>query len=305
MVNKLLILLTITVLTSVLVLAAWFLYRQVSSQEAPATVSFDGDRALQDVRYQVDLGPRTPGSPAHDQAVAWLVEQLGEAGWTVEIQQATRLGHPISNVIGRRTNAGEAQQGWIVLGAHYDSRLQADRDADPQKRAQPVPGANDGASGVAVLLELARILPQDLPFEVWLVFFDAEDNGGLPGWEWILGSRAFVEKLEGKPEAAVIVDMIGDSDLEIYIERNSSPELAGEIWSQAAELGYDRYFIATPKRRILDDHVPFLEAGIPAANLIDIDYPYWHTTADDFEKVSADSLQVVGDTLLAWLLNRE
>jgi glutaminyl-peptide cyclotransferase len=134
-----------------------------------------------------------------------------------------------------------------------------------------------------------------------LVFFDAEDNGRIPGWDWILGSRAFVEALEGKPDAAVIVDMIGDADLEIYLERGSDPELSAEIWDVAAYLGYSQ-FIPTPKYHILDDHVPFLEAGIPALNIIDFDYPYWHTIEDTVDKVSAESLEAVGETLRVWLL---
>lgn len=179
----------------------------------------------------------------------------------------------------------------------------ADRDPNPENRTQPAPGANDGASGVAVLLELARVLPQETKQQIWLVFFDGEDNGNLPGWDWVLGSRAFVESLgEKKPEAVVIVDMIGDADLDIYFERNSNEQLAAEIWAQAAELGYAERFIAQPKHRMLDDHTPFLQAGIPAVDIIDFDYPYWHTTQDTVDKISAHSLQAVGATLLAWLM---
>ncbi|MEA2008563.1 MAG: M28 family peptidase, partial [Chloroflexota bacterium] len=158
--------------------------------------------------------------------------------------------------------------------------------------------------GVAVLLELARALPENTSANVWLVFFDAEDNGRIPGWDWILGSRAFVENMEQRPQAVVIVDMIGDRDLNIHQEQNSTPLLRDEIWSQAKELGYAEYFLPTPKYSMLDDHTPFLEVGIPAVDIIDFDYPYWHTTEDTIDKVSAHSLQVVGDTLLAWLLSK-
>ena len=130
----------------------------------------------------------------------------------------------------------------------YDSRMVADQDPDPAKRSEPVPGANDGASGVAVLLELARILPEDFPGTVWLVFFDAEDNGNIPGWDWILGSTAFVDGLQGKPDAAVIIDMIGDADLRIPYERNSDPPLMGEIWNAAAAQGYEEIFVSEPGR---------------------------------------------------------
>lgn len=258
---------------------------------------FDGERALKLVEYQVALGPRLPGSQAHNQVVSWIAHEVSKYGWTAEITDSEEMGHPIRNIVARR---GEGKR-WVILGAHYDSRLLADRDPDPAKRLQPVPGANDGGSGVAVLLELARTLPIDDQFTVWLVFFDAEDNGQIPGWDWILGSRAFVRQLTGKPDAVVVVDMIGGFDQKIYIEGNSDPSLTAEIWSVAGQRGFGNRFIPIPKHNILDDHTPFLEAGIPAVDIIDIDYAYYHTTADTADKVSAQSLYAVGDTLLTWL----
>jgi Zn-dependent M28 family amino/carboxypeptidase len=226
------------------------------------------------------------------------------AGWESEFQEITVLGQPLVNVIGRKMVANRSELPWIIIGTHYDSRIFADRDPDPELRRQAVPGANDGASGVATLLELARVLPESLPINVWLVFFDGEDNGNIPGWDWILGSRGFVEKLEGKPEAVVIVDMIGDSDLNIFFEKNSDPILSEEIWSTAKQLGFSSQFIPFEKHRILDDHIPFLEAGIPSVDIIDFDYPSWHTTADTVDKISEKSLKIVGDTLVQWLLKR-
>jgi Zn-dependent M28 family amino/carboxypeptidase len=133
------------------------------------------------------------------------------------------------------------------------------------------------------------------------VFFDAEDNGRIEGWDWILGSRAFVESLSFKPQAVVIVDMIGDADLNIYLERNSDETLRTEIWDTAASLGFDDVFIAQDKHSMIDDHTPFLQAGIPAVDIIDFDYPYWHTVQDTPDKVSAESLQAVGETLWTWI----
>ena len=190
---------------------------------------------------------------------------------------------------------------WVILGAHYDSRISADQDPDLNMRHLPVTGANDGASGVAVLLELARSLPQDLDREVWLVFFDLEDQGNQEGWEWILGSRAFADSLEGKPDAVVIIDMIGDADLNLYREANSDPQLTDQIWGLADELGYSSIFINSVKFSILDDHLPFIEKGIPAIDIIDFDYPYWHTVQDTADKVSAQSLEVIGRVLHTWL----
>lgn len=260
---------------------------------------FDGERAYADVEYQMSLGPRLVGSEAHAQVVDWMAASLREAGWNVEIQEAEMLGHPIRNVIATRGSGSP----WLVIGAHYDSRFFADQDPDPALRGDPVPGANDGASGVAVLLELARVLPE-VKGEIWLVFFDAEDNGGIEGWDWILGSRAFVDSLNSNPDAAIIVDMIGDADLQIYLEANSDASLSAEIWQQAADLGYEEFFINSVRHSMLDDHTPFLRAGIPAIDIIDFDYVYWHTTQDTADKVSSESLQIVGDTLLTWLTHR-
>jgi hypothetical protein len=260
--------------------------------------AFNGERALQDASYQMSLGPRVADSEAHAQAVAWIADILRQAGWDVEIQNTEMLGHPIQNVIAKRG----AGQPWIILGAHYDSRLRADQDPDPAARQLPVPGANDGASGVAVLLELARVLPQDSDGQIWLVFFDAEDNGSIEGWDWILGSRAFADSLLTEPDGVIVVDMIGDADLNIYREANSDAALVDQIWQQAAELGHDDVFIDSVKYSMLDDHSPFLGRGIPAVDIIDFDYAYWHTRADTLDKISASSLQAVGETLLAWLL---
>lgn len=266
--------------------------------------AFNAERAFEDLQHQLTFGPRTPSSPGHARMLVWLEAELLRAGWDVTIQEDVQMGHTVHNVVARR-GVGDAPillGEPILLGAHYDTRLHADHDPSPGEWDEPVPGANDGASGVAVLLELARVLPAGKSPNVWLVFFDAEDNGQIEGWDWILGSRAFVENLEISPKAVVIVDMIGDADLNIHKERNSTPALQDEIWNQAAELGYDEYFLSTPKYSMLDDHTPFLQAGIPAVDIIDFDYPYWHTTEDTLDKVSAHSLGVVGDTLLAWLL---
>ena len=265
----------------------------------PRSSRFDGERAWEDVARQCRMGPRTPGSAAHAEVRAWIREELAAAGWTVEEIQSEMLGHPVYNLLARRSDAPPR----VLFGAHYDSRIYADEDPDPAKRLEGMPGANDGASGVAVLLEMARVLPPETE-DIWLVFFDAEDSGGIENWDWLLGSRAFAASLQTNPDAVIILDMIGDADLNIYQERNSDTALTESIWKTAAKLGYDDVFIPQPKYRMLDDHTPFLEKGIPAVDIIDFDYPYWHTTADTPDKVSAQSLEIVGTTMLAWLENR-
>ena len=276
---------------------SWYAYSY--RIQPPAAVSFDGQRAYADVQTQVAFGPRVPGSEGHAKIQEWMQAELESAGWQVEIQTSEALGHPIENLVARRSS--EAPQ--IILGAHYDTRMFADSDPDPAQHTNAVPGANDGASGVAVLLELARALP-DETLPVWLVFFDAEDNGRIEGWDWILGSREFVKNNPVQPRAAIIVDMIGDTDLNIYKERNSNPELTDEIWAVAKGLGYESKFIPEYKHSMLDDHTPFLEVGIPAVDIIDFDYPYWHTVQDTPDKVSAQSLQTVGETLRVWVMQR-
>lgn len=261
---------------------------------------FDANRAYHDVEYQLSLGPRIPGSEGHRQVLEWMQAELEAHQWHVIRQEITFKGKDIINLIASR---GEGE--YILLGAHYDSRIYADQDPDPELRKDHVAGANDSGSGVAVLLELARILPQDLPQAITLVFFDAEDNGGIDDWEWIMGSTAFVQELTDKPSAAVIVDMIGDADLEVYYERNSDLELMEEIWQQARLVGYEDVFIQEYRHSMLDDHTPFVNAGIPAVDLIDFDYPYWHTTSDTLDKVSPESLRAIGETLLAWLVAKK
>jgi glutaminyl-peptide cyclotransferase len=265
--------------------------------QSKKTISFNGDRAFADVEKQLSFGPRTSGSLAHQKFIEWLTAELEKSGWQSSIQQGEMMGNPVKNIIAHR---GE-QPPEIILVAHYDSRLFADNDSNTDNQSQPVPGANDGASGVAVLVELSRILPEDT-IPIGLLFTDAEDNGRIQGWDWILGARYFVSNLKFHPKAVIVVDMIGDRDLKIYKELNSDPELTSQIWDVAKRLGFEEYFIDEPKYNIIDDHMPFVEAGIPAVDIIDIEYPYWHTTQDTAEKTSPNSLSVVGETLFQWML---
>jgi glutaminyl-peptide cyclotransferase len=280
-----------TICFLIISLAVWKVW-----QSPPQTVNFDGTRAYQDVIAQVAFGPRIPDSQAHSKTIAYIQEDLRKAGWKNKLQETSWRGFAVLNIIASRDD----QTPQIIIGAHYDSRLRADQDLGPGRNS-PVPGANDGASGVAVLLELARTIPLN-SIPTWLVFFDAEDNGGIDGREWSMGSRAFVADLTTYPRAAIIVDMVGDNFLNIFIERNSTPTLVAEIWGQASTLGYEHQFIQIANHGVIDDHTPFLEAGIPAVDIIDFDYPFWHTAADTPDKVSPKSLEIVGKTLLAWLV---
>jgi Zn-dependent M28 family amino/carboxypeptidase len=258
--------------------------------------AFDGQRAYRDVIRQVEFGPRIPDTEGHTQIVEYIRAELQAAGWQSEVLEDEFKGQAVRNIRAWRVDEAPV----ILLGAHYDTRIYADNDPDPENHQKPVPGANDGASGVAVLLEIARTLPGgSVPVE--LAFFDAEDNGRIAGWDWILGSSAYAASMQSRPGAVVIVDMIGDADLDIYMEHNSDPALTAQIWDVAKSLGYEHAFIPQPKYRVLDDHLPFIEKGLKAVDIIDLDYPYWHTIDDTPDKVSAQSLEIVGKTLLAWL----
>ncbi|MBK9927040.1 MAG: M28 family peptidase [Anaerolineales bacterium] len=291
----------LTIIGSLLVIvASWYIFAFQSQPDDPTFNLFDGERAYEDVKTQVAFGPRTPGSEGHAKVQEWMRKELESAGWQVEIQESEAMGHPIQNIVAKKGDADPQ----IILGAHYDTRLFADHDPDVANHTKPVPGANDGASGVAVLLELARKLPDDT-VPVWLVFFDAEDNGNIEGWDWLLGSREFVKNNPVRPQAVVIIDMIGDADLNIYKERNSNKAITDEIWRTAERTENDTVFIPKEKFSMIDDHTPFLEAGIPAVDIIDFDYPYWHTVQDTPDKVSAQSLQIVGETLQVWVMQQQ
>jgi len=266
----------------------------------PLPASFDGDLAYQYVVAQMEFGPRYPGSDGHTAVKEWIQASMVGLGWEVAAEEQNFNDIKIQNILATR-GIFQAEVPWIVIGAHYDTRRYADHDPDPNLRSEPVPGANDGASGVAVLMELARSLPENLSVNLTLAFFDAEDNGGINGGDWIQGSRAYAESLTTHPDFVIIVDMIGDSDQNIYLEQSSDIFLAGEIWETAENIGVDT-FIFEQKYRIIDDHTPFLTLGIPAVDIIDFDYTYWHTTHDTLDKVSAESLQNVGDVLRQWLV---
>ena len=274
---------------------------------------FDGTHAHQTyVTAQMNLGARSTGSAANRATGDYILAQLKESGWKTETQEFVYRNVPIRNVIGKHT---QGRGPLILLGAHYDTRARADQD--PANPNAPVLGANDGASGVAVLLELARVLDvSKLKNEVWLVFFDAEDNGELNAcalilppcdttpWHWSIGAEYFAANLRAQPEVVVIVDMIGDAEQNIYYEQTSDKALQEELWRIAARLGYTRQFIPEFKWAIEDDHTPFLRRGIRAVDLIDFDYPYWHTTQDTLDKVSGASLERVGRVLQTWLEGR-
>jgi hypothetical protein len=280
-----------------------------------AGTPFDGEVARQYVKAQLDFGPRVPGTDAHRKAGDWIVTQMKQRADTVFEQtfsHTTVTGKvlPMRNIFARfRPSATER----VLYLTHWDSRPTSDESVDPAKRALPVPGANDGASGVALFIALGDVLKKTPPtVGVDLLFTDGEDWGDFDKNEDVLiGSTYFAEHLPSpdyQPMFGVLWDMIGDRDLQIYQEINSiehAPEVVTRVWSTAAELGYQNVFIPQQKYQVTDDHMPLVRKGLRVIDVIDLDYqPYHHTPEDTFDKVTAQSLKIVGDVAVALVSNR-
>ena len=282
----------------------------------PRAASFSGERAWSYMQAQVALGPRGHGLKGHDELRDMLAAHLKACGAEVRLHDLTHRGAldakatTFTNVLGRFNPKAPR---WVLLGTHYDTRLWADEDSDPDARKHPITGANDGASGTAVLMEIASVLkdmPPDIGVEI--VFFDGEDYGH-PEHEqdYFVGSLALQRdwtKLFGdsKPDAAIVLDMVGDADLAIHREMKSEeafPALDALIWATARELG-EKAFVEKGEQGILDDHDALMALGIPATLLIDYAYPWWHRSGDTLEKCSPASLATVGRVVLASVVDR-
>lgn len=264
---------------------------------------FDGQSAFRYLERQCEFGPRPPGSPAHEETLAWLVSELERFADDVAVQRFTAVmdttSVELSNVI---ASFRPLERNRVLLAAHWDTRAVADEDPDPSMRATPILGANDGASGVAVLLELARMMSERPPrLGVDLVLFDGEDGGDGGGLsDWCVGSTYYASRMGSYcPAYAVVVDMIGDRDLSIPKEPNSvstSAPHVDRVWEVARRAGAtafaDRSGIA-----VYDDHVPLIRAGVPAVLIIDFSYKHWHTLEDTPDKCSPESLEQVGRVL--------
>lgn len=271
----------------------------------------DGERMLARVKHQVAAGPRVVGTAAHDAIRDWIAGELARSGGAVERQAFTdsTTGRPLPlvNLVGRFGPQGGRR---IVLCAHYDSRPWCDEDPDTSYRNVPVPGANDGGSGVAVLLEIAELLHRTAPpVGVDLVFFDGEDLGTHEHPEqFCLGSQGYAARLPepgdpSRPVAAFLFDMVGGRGLAIWRERNSSERASNlvELVGAGARATGATAFHDEVRWTIVDDHVPLLDAGLPAVDILDFDYRAWHTHRDLPDQMSAESLaQVAG--VAAWLV---
>jgi hypothetical protein len=275
-----------------------------ASSPAVPVPAFDSTRAYRYLKEQCALGPRNPGSEGHKRAIAYFREHFRSLGIPAALQDFTHRDHADGRIL-QMTNILATVKGkdprhpGIVLCAHWDTRPRADMESDPRHMERPIIGANDGASGVAVLMEVANLLKQRQPaVTVHIVLFDGEDYGKSGSLdEYFLGARHFSTNLPSpRPEYAILLDMVGDRDLALPMERNSlarAPDLVRKVWSRAKSLGLSE-FQGSPGEVVYDDHIPLLDQGLPAIDIIDFTYPYWHTMADTPDKCSARSLGVVG-----------
>ncbi len=277
-----------------------------------ATKLFQGERAMIDLVKQVEAGPRLPNSPGLAATRNLIKTTVSASGWSFHEQDFEAFSPILKQVVKGQNLFAIYPKGAAVkylVSAHYDTRPFADMDPDPALRQEPVPGANDGASGVAVLLELSRALRQaDLKHGVALVFFDLEDHGVAGSNEgFCLGSRHFASHLPAEVkgfQAGINLDMIGDADLSLPMEGYSlskAPKLVYDLWRIGNSLNPEVWLMERGPS-VYDDHMPFLGSGQQYIDVIDIQYEAWHTTKDTADKCSSKSLDIVGDTVTTLIL---
>jgi len=270
--------------------------------------AFRAERAGEYLRSQVAFGPRVPGTGGHARQLEWMRSFLKERADTVIDQpftHTTKAGETLrlTNLFARFR---PELQDRVLLVAHWDTRPTSDQSANPADRKRPVPGANDGASGVAVLMELANLFRENPPpIGVDLLLVDGEDYGPT-GDDMYLGARHFAANPPPgyRPFYGIVVDMVGDRSPRFPIEQYSqemAPEVVQRVWGVARELGYGDIFVDSPGIYVEDDHVPLNKGGIRTIDIIDFDYGpgnrYWHTPQDVVENTSPESLRIVGEVL--------
>lgn len=281
--------------------------------------SFNSDSAFSFVEKQVSFGPRIPNTPQHDSCAAWLIQKLNTYTDTVIVQNTTVTAYnsavlKIQNII---ASFNPENKNRILLCAHWDTRPYADQDEKDKEK--PILGANDGASGVAVLLEIARVLSTaDITKGIDIILFDAEDYGP-PSWEYTsnkdaycLGTQYWAKNLHTNnyyAEFGILLDMVGAPDANFCMEGTSmhfAPSIVRKVWNKAASIGYRKYFCSEQTAPITDDHLYINQiTGIPTIDIIHYDpttesrFPdYWHTHNDNLKNIDPATLKAVGQTLL-------
>ena len=299
-----------------LLATAGYLLLAVTSCDRPAgaRTAFSGERAVEYARAQLAFGPRVPGTEGHRRAGDWIAEQMYARADTVIEQTWTHVTAdgdtlPLRNILARFRPESDQR---ILYVAHWDTRPTSDNASNLGERQLPVPGANDGASGVALLIALADVLHERPPaYGVDLLFVDGEDYGDFDeGRDVLLGSRYFAGNLPSpdyRPLFGVVWDMVGGHDGRFYQEGYSmryAPEVVARVWQQAEQLGYRDTFVPRTGTAITDDHLPLLEKGLRVIDVIPVDdrtitYPHHHRPTDTIEQLSARTFQIVGDVALS------
>lgn len=282
-----------------------------ASSAGRTSTGFSGTAAYDYAKTQVAFGPRVPGTSAAKQAGDWIIRQMRARADTVIVQSFTHTtadGKKLAlrNILARfRPELTER----VLYVTHWDSRPISDSPTSTEaEKKMPVPGANDGASGVGLFVALGDVLKKTKPnVGVDLLFTDGEDYGqfGPPEVDVLIGSKYFADHPPSpgyKPLYGVLWDMIGDKDLRIPYEMNSfqqAPEVVSRVWQTAADMGYGDIFVQESGGLVVDDHIPLLNSGMRVIDVIDLDYPPHHTPQDTMDKISAKSLATVGDVATA------
>lgn len=294
-----------------------------TEEDYPSGAAFDADSAYYFIERQVSFGPRVPNSEAHRKTGDWLVERLRQSGAKV-IEQPMSLRAFDGTMLSARNIFAqynpEATDRLLLL-AHWDCRPWADQDPDETRRHLPVDGANDGASGVGVLLEIARQLGKEpVKQGIDILFVDAEDWGDEgDDTSWAMGTRYFMEHppVAGySPSQAILLDMVGSADATFgheYFSSQSAPALINDLWAIAADLGYGNLFVNSFGGAVTDDHTQLIAHGVPAIDIIDYRHgsmyqgfdPVWHTTSDGMDNISRATLEAVGRTVTTYIRRRD
>ncbi len=278
---------------------------QISAQPSPKILSlYNANAAMALIKKQCAFGARVPGTTAHKQTKTFLENELKKYA---DVVTTENFGGDYTNIIGE---FGVLKQKKILLCAHWDSRKYANMEKDEKKKKLPVPGANDGASGVAVLLELAKIFKNHPPPQgVTIAFFDAEDQGNIDEKEFCLGSKDFAKRRKKQfknYKYGVLLDMVCAKNASFYVEENSAAfarDVVDDVWNAGHALGFTQ-FKSAMKFSIYDDHMPLIENGLPSVDIINFDYKPWHTTQDTPDKCDVKTLDAVGKTLLKVLYEK-
>ena len=297
-----------------------------TTEQTVVSVEFNADSAYAFCAAQCDFGPRTMNSEAHERCAQWIQQQFEQYGYSVQLQKADLKGYDgtvlkSTNIIASQHPSPNTQQPRIFICAHWDSRPWADNDPDEANWRKPVMAANDGASGVAVMLELARLLQQNdsARMAVDFICFDAED-WGIPQWEndvdgdsWALGAQYWSASnlpQQGNYQFGILLDMVGGQSAKFYREGYSlkyAHNIVERVWQAANTAGYASIFPYLDGGQITDDHVPVNEkAGVPCIDIInhypDCEQssfgPTWHTVNDDMQHIDKNTLKAVGQTLI-------